>query len=117
MDSEVKGNPKPTRSPDSSLWVQRSRCMVGALLHQQELWDGRMKRNGKKEARKNSRRGSQEQHNRAVFLSISKFNFMLYIRGESQSTKSSFWTDSMLFHLCWMSQLLLWGVMIKLMFL
>lgn len=64
-----------------SLSPKHSRCMVRALLHQQELRDGRMKRNGKKDARKNSHRRSQEQHNHAVSLSISKFNFMLYIKG------------------------------------
>ncbi|TNN84226.1 hypothetical protein EYF80_005553 [Liparis tanakae] len=44
-----------------------------------------MKRKGKKEERENSHGRSQEQHDRAASLSISKFSFMLDIKRESST--------------------------------
>lgn len=118
MDSEKEGNPNPHVPLTQVSQVQHSRCMVRALLHQQELRDGRMKRNGKKETRKNSHMRSQEQHNHAVSFSISKFNFMLYIKGVRVRVPHPPFGSNQCFSTCgWMSQLSLWGLMSKSMFL
>lgn len=80
MDSEVKGNPNPNvpltqvfQSNTADAWWE-----LCSTNRRSGTW--RWREMGRKTLRKNSHKRSQEQHNHAVSLSISKFNSVLYIR-------------------------------------
>lgn len=79
MAFEVKGNPNPHIPPTqvSDSTTQPMHRELGCSTNNKGSGTREMKRNGRREVKENSRAIIQEQHNHAVSLSISKFNFML----------------------------------------